>query len=143
MRPNQGGPMQKVNRPNQPRMPVRPPAQPIIRTFPLPRPQGRPPSRMASPQPSSSAAGKQIFGPNSAVTISVANKKRMESQMRASAGAESQMRAPGGAESQTRVSSAAESQTRPQGGAESQLTLSSAQRPGRDDYARNLEKEGK
>lgn len=40
-----------------------------------------PPSATATTS-GNSGSGKQIFGPNSAVTISVANKKRMESQQR-------------------------------------------------------------
>ncbi|XP_065212538.1 uncharacterized protein LOC135840116 [Planococcus citri] len=54
------------------------PNQPIVRHFPLARPPG---PQSSSPRPRLQAPGnKQIFGPNSSVTISLANKKRMENQ---------------------------------------------------------------
>lgn len=55
------------------------PGQPIVRTFPLTRPQGSQPSPSRPVRPPIPGT-KQIFGPNSSVTISLANKKKMESQ---------------------------------------------------------------
>lgn len=57
------------------------PGQPIVRTFPLPprpqNPQQQPQARHRPPVP----GAKQIFGPNSSVTISLANKKKLEGRL--------------------------------------------------------------
>lgn len=114
-------PQPNIGMPNMPprpqglnRTPPRPPPQPMSRPFSQSSrsPQGRSPSRGLIAPSGSQPQQKSLFGPNSAVSISVANQKNMESQMRGSMGVDQPM------------------------------GRGASSRPVKEEYARNYDKEG-